>query len=160
MPCDVVLSERFYNLRGDRVKVHFGQIYIQAGKTFPFSHVFQLFLGEKITELIEPSAKYIKLHGEDFELMFRVSAKWQLAVNEVFGPKVYKKDKDVEFSIFLPYTPIMLTPDPNRSALEHLFEGVYQVLGGYEIDVSAVKAEQGRIIDKILSSSEMFVKYE
>ncbi|MDR2546827.1 MAG: hypothetical protein LBC96_04855 [Lachnospiraceae bacterium] len=139
------------------MRIHFGQIYIQVGRIFPFSHAFQIFLGEKITELVEPSPRYNELHGENFKLIFRISAKWQLAVNEVVGPKVYKKDKDVEYSIFLPYTPIMQEPEPNRSALENLFEGVYEVLGGYEIDISAIKAEQEGIIDKILSSPEMFV---
>jgi len=139
------------------MNIYFGQIYIQAGKSFPFGHLFQIFLSERVTELVAPSAKFIKGHGEDYSLMFRISAKWQLAVNEIYGPQVYKKDKDVEYSVFLPYTPIMQTPEPNRSALEHLFEGVYEVLGGYEIDVSALKGEQEKIIDKILSSPEMFV---
>jgi len=142
------------------MKTYFGQIYIQAGRSFPFSYVFQNYMGEKTTELIEPSSKFIKLHGEDYNLIFRISTKWQLAVNEIVGPTVYKKDKNVEYSVFLPYTPIMQTTEPNRNALEHLFEGVYEVLGGYEIDISKLKAKQGGIIDEVMSSPEMFVQEE
>ena len=89
-------------------------------------------------------------------MIFRISAKWQLAVNEIVGPKVYKKEKDVEYSIFLPYTPIMQQSEPNRSALEHLLAGVYEVLDGYEIDTKKLKAEQENIIAEVMASSEMF----
>jgi len=63
--------------------IHFGQIYIQAGKSFPFGHLFQLFLSKRVIELVTPYAKFIKGHGDDYSLMFRISAKWQLAVNEI-----------------------------------------------------------------------------
>jgi len=143
-----------------KVKVYFGQFYVQAGRNFPFSQMFQRFISEKVTALVTPSVKYIKGHGEDYSLMFRISAKWQLAITEIIGPKVYKKDKDVEYSIFLPYTPIMQTSDPNRNALVHLFEAVYEVLSGYEINLSRLKDEQNRIIDEIMSSPEMFREEE
>ena len=140
------------------MKIHFCQIYIQVGITFPFGHRFQRFLGEKVTELTEPSPKFIKLLGEDYEITFNVSAKRQLAINEIVGPRVVKKDKDVEYSIFLPYVPIMQQPDPSRSALKHLLEGVYEVFEELEIDTSRLKAEQEEIINKIMSSPEMFVE--
>jgi hypothetical protein len=139
-----------------KMKIYFGQIYIQVGISFPFSHLFQKFLGAEISELIKPSQKFIKLHSEDYSLGIRLSAKKELAINEIKGPTVYKKDKDIEFTIFLPYTPIMKEAEPNKSALEHLFHGIYEVLGKYEIDTSRLKAEQEKIIDKIISSPEMF----
>jgi hypothetical protein len=116
------------------MEISFGQIYIQAGIKFPFSHFLQKFFGAEVSKLVEPSPKFIKLHGEDYSLIFRISAKKELAVNEIKGPTVYKKDRDVEFTIFLPYVPIMQQSDPNKNALEYLFEGVYEILGKYEID--------------------------
>jgi len=138
------------------MKIYFGQIYIQVGISFPFNHLFQKFLGTEITKLVEFSPKFIKRYAEDYSLMFRISAKKELAVNEIKGPTVYKKDKDVEFSIFLPYTAIMQSTEPNREALKYLFEGIYEVFGKYEINISMLKSEQGKIIDKIMSSPEMF----
>jgi len=138
------------------MKIYFGQIYIQVGISFPFNHLFQNFLGTKISELIKPSQKFITLYSDDYSFGIRISAKKELAINEIKGPTVYKKDKEVEFTIFLPYTPIMQKIEPNRSALEHLFDGVYVVLGKYEIDISYLKKEQDKVIDKILSSPEMF----
>ena len=138
------------------MKIYFGQIYIQVGINFPFNYLFQIFLGEKITELVKPSLKFIKRFAEDYSLMFRVSAKKELAENEIKGPSVYKKNKDVEFSIFLPYSVIMKHEEPNREALNYLFKGIYEVLEKYEIDVLVLKSEQNQIIDKIMSSPEMF----
>ena len=132
------------------------QFYIQVGITFPFNYRFQIFLSDEITRLIKPSPKFIQLFREDYTLAFRISAKKELAINEVLGPIVFKRDKDVEYSIFLPYTPIMQQINPNESALEHLFDGVYGVLENYEIDISLIKKRQKKIIDKILNSLEMF----
>jgi len=138
------------------MKISFTQIYIQVGKTFPFSHILQRFLSEKISEIVKPSSKFIELLGEDCNLIFNVSAKWQLATNEVVGPKVSKKYKEAEHTIFLPYTPIMETAEPYKNALEHLFDGVYCVLEQWEIDSSQLKAMQEQFINEIISSPEMF----
>ena len=140
------------------MQIYFRQIYAQSRVNFPFSHVFQKFMSDSITKFVEPSLKFLKGHGEDWDLTFNISAKWQLAVNEIVGPARFRKDKSVEYSIFLPHTPIMQQAEPNRCALEHLFEGVYEVLGGYEIDVSKLKAEQVNIINEVMTSSEMFEK--
>jgi hypothetical protein len=138
------------------MKVAFSHIFIQVGINFNFSYKLHKFLIAELSDLITPSEKFLKLHGEDYQLIFNISAKKQLAINEIVGPLTSKKNKTVEFSVFLPYTPIMKELEPNRSALEHLFEGVYEVLEKYEIDSSQVKLEQKKLIDKIMSSPEMF----
>lgn len=143
---------------GDNMKIYFTQIYIQIGVSFPFEYTFQSFLGTKITDLVKPSLKFTELHGDDYSLGFYISAKKELEINEIVGPSIYKKDKDIEYSIFLPYTQIMKQSEPNRSALENLFGGIYYVLGEYEVDITKLKNEEKKIIDKIMSSPEMFRK--
>lgn len=138
------------------MKIIFSQIYIQVGVNFNFSHQFQKFLSSRVSELLYASEKFLKLHDKDYTIIFRISAKKELATNEIKGATIYKRDKDIEFTIFLPYTPIMQEPEPNKSALENLFQGIYEVLGKYEIDTSKLEAEQEKIIDKIISSPEMF----
>jgi len=141
------------------MKIFFSQFYLQADAFFPFSHIFQRYLSEETTKYITPSKKFIELHGNDSNLIFNVSAKKELAINELFGPKTHKRNKDVEFSIFLPYVPIMTKPNPSKAAIESLFEGMYHVLSdGYEIDIISLKKEQVRIINKILSTPEMFTE--
>jgi hypothetical protein len=138
------------------MKVAFSHIFIQAGINFKFSFKLHNFLSKELSELIIPSGKFLRLYGEDYQLIFNISAKKQLAINEIVGPLTSKKNKTAEFSVFLPYTPIMQEVEPNRSALQHLFEGVYEVLGKYEIDISKLRTEQERIIEKIMASPEMF----
>jgi len=142
------------------MNIYYSQFYYQAGSSFPFSYKFQIYLSEETTRLVKPSTRFIELHGEDYSLMFRISAKRELAINEIVGPTVYKKDKDVEYSIFLPYTPIIQQSEPYISALEHILEGAYEILDDYEIDTSKLKAEQGVIINNIVTLPEMFVQKE
>jgi len=137
------------------MKVFFSQVYVQVGISFPFSHVFQKFLSAEMTEILQPSPMFIGCYGEDYELMFRISAKQELESMEIKGPSIYRKTKDIEYTLFLPYTSIMKEPEPNKIALEYLYEGVYCVLSKYEINVSNLKTEQDRTIHKILTTPGM-----
>lgn len=138
------------------MKIYFGQLYIQAGISFPFSSSFQRFLSEEVSKLVEMNPKFEQSYGTEYELMFRISAKKELLTNEICGPTIFKKEKDIEYSIFLPYKFIMEQSNPNKCALEFLFEGIYTVLDLYEINTSRLKIEQNKIINKIISSSNMF----
>lgn len=57
------------------MKIYFGQLYIQAGISFPFSSSFQRFLSEEVSKLVEMSPKFEQSYGIEYELMFRISAK-------------------------------------------------------------------------------------
>lgn len=137
------------------MKVWFGQIYIESGVSFPFSHLFQRRLSQEITALVEPSTKFIKEYGEDFEVMFRISAKEALQHNEIRGPTVFKKTKDVEYTVFLPFTVIMRHIDAPKHALSYLLKGVSDVFDLLEIDKAKFIDKQQVIIDGICSDSTM-----
>src|SRR5204862_71635 len=130
-------------------------IYIEVGVNFPFNYLFQRFLGKEITALVEPSTKFIKKYGSDYELIFRISAKKSLVDNEIRGPSVYRKDKHVEYTVFLPYSVITLQDDINRSALRFLFKGVCAVFEKLEIDPSQVVEKQDTLIEHICSDPSM-----
>src|SRR5262252_8362153 len=102
------------------MKVHFGQIYVEPGITFPFSLHFQRRLSDEVSALLAPSAKFIQQYGENWELMFRISAKRTIHDCEIRGPSVFKKDKDLEFTIFLPFDVIQSEVSSTRSAIEFL----------------------------------------
>src|SRR5262249_53152793 len=117
----------------------------------PFSHLFQHRISEAVTALIEPSGKFLKKYGEDFELIFYMSAKRDLRENEIRGPTVFKKAKDVEFTVFLPFDVIMRHSDAPRQALLFLMKGVCDVLDRLEIDKARLLDEQTSIIEGICS---------
>lgn len=138
------------------MKIYFGQIYIEPDAFFPFSHLFQRRLSEEITALVAPSAKFIQKYGEDWELMFNVSAKRAIFENEIRGPSFFKKDKDVEFTIFLPFDAIQREVSVRRAAIEFLLRGVCSVLGSLGIDTSAIQARQSSLAESISSDPTMF----
>jgi hypothetical protein len=91
------------------MNIFFGQIYIEPGITFPFSHKFQKLISEEVTKNTSPSAYFKNLYGGDWDLIFRISAKQEIDNLEIRGPTKFKKDCDVEYTLFLPYRKIKVT---------------------------------------------------
>lgn len=138
------------------MNVYISQIYIQAGVSFPFSHHFQLYLSQELTKRVKPSDLFINKYGEDFSLMFRMSAKAELTVPEIKGPTVYRKDRDVEFSIFLTYDKQENQgPKKYRQALGELLDQIVIVLEGLEIDTAMLRLDAHALIESILTTPRM-----
>lgn len=140
------------------MEVSFGQIYVEPGVSFPFSHQFQRWISEEMTALVEPSAKFLKKYGSDFELIFNVSAKKDLQDNEIRGPSVFRKTKDVEYTLFLPFDIIMRYADAPRHALRFLFRGVCDVFDKLEIDKASLLDKQDFLIQGICSDPTMLAE--
>jgi len=138
------------------MRIYFGQIYIEAGVSFPFSHIFQHRLSEEVTALATPSPLFVKKYGDDWDLMFRISAKAALRDTEIRGPSVFKKDKDVEYSIFLPFTIIRAAEDVARTAIEFLFDAFLSVLTKLGFSTERLVAHRPALIDSICSDPKMF----
>jgi len=134
-----------------------GQIYIQAGVNYPFSHEFQNWVGNELSKLIEPSNAFLEMYSKDFDLMFRLSAKAELDEIEIKGPTVYTNDKDIEFTIFLPYQKIPLEEkDSFKQPLEMFLEGVTLALELVSVDSSKVRNDSSELAEKIISNNSMF----
>lgn len=138
------------------MRIFFGQIYIQEGANFPFSCRFQQYLSGEVTCLVTASAKFCTKYGDDWKLVFNISAKHSLNKNEIRGPTVFKITHDVEYTIFLPYEVIMAETHPPTAALNWIFAGIYETLHRLEIDASQVHKQQERLVKYILSDPEMF----
>jgi hypothetical protein len=87
---------------------------------------------------------------------FKISAKKNLQENDVRGPGVYKKTKDVEYTVFLPFDVIAGHPDVSRHALRYLLSGVRAVFERLEIDAAKVAEKQEFLIEGICSDPTMF----
>ena len=138
------------------MKVYFGQFYIQPDVTFPFSHRLQRRLAEEITGLVTPSAIFTREYGSDWELMFRISAKTQIDDNDIRGPTVYKRDRDVEYTIFLPFDIITRSDRVPQMALQFSLKGCCRVFRGLDIDPAAVEETTESMIESICSDPKMF----
>lgn len=141
------------------MKIFVSQIYIQVGINYPFSYIFQKWMHEELSKLVKPSGAFLKKYSEDFEIMFRLSAKSEIKEAEIKGPTIYKKDKDIEFTVFLPHNgkPVESCEDCRRP-LEIFFGCMVIVLESLTLDASLIKGNSNYLIDKILSDDSMFEK--
>lgn len=139
------------------MKVFFGQIYIEPGVSFPWSWKFQSYLSSAITETIGPSEYFTGKYGSDWSLGFRISAKRNLGSNEICGPTVFRKAKDVEFTIFLPYDQIPEGSSFAGPALDFLIEGTLEVFQRLEIDTALLQQKRDDIQAHVLQAPEMIM---
>jgi hypothetical protein len=137
------------------MKVHFGQIYIEPRASFPFSYRCQQRISREVTALVKPSPKFIKTYGTEFKLMFNVSAKCGIRENKIKGPSVFRKSKNVEYTIFLPFDVIIRDAEAPKSALRFLLEGVYKIFDALEISKSKLVERQDELINGICSDPAM-----
>jgi hypothetical protein len=128
---------------------------MEAGANFPFTYIFQHYISDQIEALISPSDRFIELYGGGYEITFLLSAKKTTRDNQILGPTVYKKTKDVEYSIFLPYRVIKKNPDVLPTALRYLIKGICSVLESLEIDTTKIKKTQEAMIKHICSTPSM-----
>lgn len=110
------------------------------------SHDFKVALSEAMSRLVKPSPWFIKKYGRDFDVHFYFSTKSESSENEIRGPGVYRKGKDVEYSINLPFDVIRRSADIPQSALTFLFHGACTALERLQIDTARLVAQQDAII--------------
>ena len=136
--------------------VHFGQIYIRPGITYPFSFHFQKWLSRSVSELIEPSPTFLKKYGADWNLIVRISAKADIESLEIRGPSRFPKDRDVEYSIFLQHPgSLVCTQADCLLPLRQLLDGVQHVLRSLEIDVTRLETSKPMLLQQFSADPTM-----
>jgi hypothetical protein len=135
------------------MRVYVTQIYIEAGVYYPFSHHFQNFISDELTKRLTPSDAFISKYAEDFNLIFNMSAKAKIPTAEIKGPTVFRKDKDVEYTIFLPFNiHDVQSSEVYRQTLRLLISSISSVLIDLEIDASQLLRDSEDIVERILSN--------
>ena len=138
------------------MKIFVAQFYLEAGANYPFSHHFQIYLSNELTRLTIPYEKFITNYAEDFNLIFRISAKSEITESDIKGPAVYKRDKDVEFTIFLPFDKqASQSKRLYRQVLKELICQIVNVLESLEIDVTQILQNSDEIIETIVTTPKM-----
>jgi hypothetical protein len=138
------------------MKVYIAQIYIKPGVSFPFSCSMQVWVSEELSSLADFCDEFVRKYGTEFKLIVRVSADTQIADNVIKGPTVFKKTKDVEYTVFLPYDVIAQAPDGCRAALEFLFAGIRSVFLKAGISPEKLDEKKEAIIEHVCSDATMF----
>ena len=78
--------------------------------------------------------------------MFRISAKQGIPTSEIRGPTIFKKDKSVEFTIFLPFDEIPNGAAFSEPALNFLLDGVRDVFASIGINATELNTARSDIL--------------
>jgi len=103
------------------------------------------------TNATTPSEAFKERFGEEWDLGFNVSAKQGIGHTEIRGPQRFKKDKEVEFTMFLPYDVVQLQQEPLRAAMVLTVEATIQVLQRLQIDTGRISADADRFIEHLMA---------
>ena len=141
------------------MKVYISQVYVKTKVSFPFSTQFQVWLGNQLTSMVCTSPAFMKAYGNDFSLVFRMSAKSLIDRTEIKGPSVYPAEKNVEYTIFLPFDVIKCQTDDGivslRYALRLLLEAIISVFEKLGLEAPEILTRIDSLIEHVLSNSSM-----
>jgi len=138
------------------MNIYVSQIYQEAGVNYPFTHRFQQFISKAITERIVESERFAAQYGKDFDLIFRMSAKSDIAETEIKGPTVFKKDNDVEYTIFLPFRGDGYDSTSLYEVVKLLLSGIVHVLDELGFDSARVSDNADEIARHAIETPAMF----
>ena len=137
------------------MKVWISQFYLDAAASFSFTHVMQLFVSAELSSVADDCSDFQRKHGPDFELMVRINADAMLSENKIMGPTVFKKTKDVEYVVTLPFGVVTKAPDGRRAAMEFLMAGIRSVFLKVGINPTKLDERAAFIIDHVCSDPTM-----
>ena len=140
------------------MKVYVTQVYVEPGVNFPFSHIMQGWLADELTSLADPRDEFERKYGSDFNLGVYISAYPKTVENVIKGPTVFKKKRDVEYTVFLPYDAIIEAANGCRVALEFLMDGIRNVFEQTGIDPRKLDLRRSGVIEHICSDAKMLKK--
>lgn len=138
------------------MNIFVSQFYTEAGASYPFKPRFQKFLSEKLSAIVPISPEFAEKYGNDFDLMFRLGAKSEYVSPVIKGPTVFKRDRDVEYTIFLPFNrskPLDAAVLSER--VQQLLECVAKVFDDLGMSTGRLRLEIKDIVDSILNDKEM-----
>lgn len=111
------------------MNIFFGQIYLAPDAVFPFSFKFNNWLAEEVAKHVVDSDGFRGAYPGIMRLGFRISARKSLNSIDLRGPTIFRRAKDVEFTIFLPHNRIQFeTAEDLRPIVEALLGGVIGAL--------------------------------
>ena len=137
------------------MKVGIAQVYTKAGVSFPFSHLMQRFMSQELSAVSGDCDPFRQKYGSEFSLGLWIGADTGIVDNKIVGPGVYKKTKDVEYSVFLPFDTIADASDGCRVAMEFLVSGVRAVFLRVGINPTKLDERTAFIIDHVCSDPTM-----
>jgi hypothetical protein len=139
------------------VKIYLSQLYVEVGKTYPFSVDFQRWIGRELSQRFATTEAFTRKYSRDHKLIFTISAKADIPSPIVKGPCVSQRLKDVEFIIFLPHDGVQpKSVEDCRQPLAQLFESIASLLQEMDFDVQRFVTEIPTLVEEVISREDSF----
>jgi hypothetical protein len=137
------------------MKIFLGQIYIKPGISFPLSLRFQQWLGDELSQRVEISEAFSRTYSEDFGLGIRISAKADIAEPEIKGPTIFKRPRNVEFTVFLPYEARdCYDGEASRKIIQLILQSATRILEHVGLDATKVRDDSPALLAAFLARPE------
>jgi hypothetical protein len=138
------------------MKCYFSQVYIDPNARFYFSHKFQKTLGEIVNREILDWNGFALIFDSEFNLIINISAKSGIAYPEIVGPGVFRKNRTVEFTVFIPYAADCRNDrDCLFNVLEDLFRGLDIILRDMSIKFNDLNSARQVMFEMVLGDPDM-----
>jgi hypothetical protein len=138
------------------MRVYVSQIYIEPGISYPFTHVFQKYLSSLASDDTKCSEQFRTRYGEDYDLIFNVSAKTGLVSPEIKGPTVFKREKTVEYTVFLPFQIEQNISDKSlTNAIKLLLNCMNTVLSSFSMTSNRIAGDTDGIARRVVEDPNM-----
>lgn len=115
----------------------------------------QRWMAEQLSALSSEFSQAQTKYGSDFELMVRLGADTEMTQNAIKGPSVFRKTKDIEYFLDLPFDVIARSSEGRRMAAEFLLDGIRTIFEKAGIEVASLDEKRASIIDHLCSDPTM-----
>ena len=96
----------------------------EPGAELPFSWKMRAYLDKELSVLVDPSPRFQRKYDLEYTICIWMRTKTGIESNEIDGPGVRRKAKNLEFALLLPFDVILRADDSPRCALRFLFDGI------------------------------------
>ncbi len=143
------------------MKIYFSQIYLEGeDTTFLVTNTLIHRLSNQLDKLNKKINHYEKLFKtDDFSMIFVISATRKNEVLTVKGPTTKSKNKEIYFSLFIPYQEVNSFTEQTSYVLDYIVEGIISVLNKYKTDPSGVKEAVEAVKKMIMDDPEKYQKW-
>ena len=139
------------------MKFDFSQIYPEIDTDFDLSGMLLELLCERLDSLQKEINHYNKkFQGDDYSIVFIISATRNKVSLETKGPRFLRKSREVEFALHIPYKEIKDFDAKVSYVLNHIAQGIIFVLKKYESDPTGIEETIQDVIKTVRNSGEKY----
>jgi len=130
-------------------------LFVEPNITFNVSDNIMAKINETFEGALKPSKTFIKNY-ENFDIGFTISTKKEVEYLYIQGPLIDKKEKEIYFTIWMPYEKIYLSENYIEAYLDNLYEGIILGIKKYEIDTELINTKFLELKSEILDNPDIY----